>query len=101
VARDSLARSSRELNAQLPAEWQSYLALPAEVFLGTGQATSQQLAAALERYATIKQDPRYANLAANEKFQATYAQLQQYGQLVAQANSTLNLPPPPVNAGGK
>jgi len=101
VARDSLARSSRELNAQLPAEWQSYLALPAEVFLGTGQATSQQLAAALERYATIKQDPRYANLAANEKFQTTYAQLQQYGQLVAQANSTLNLPPPPVNAGGK
>jgi lipid-binding SYLF domain-containing protein len=101
MARDSLARSSRELNVQLPAEWQSYLALPAEVFLGTGQATSQQLSAALERYTAVKQDPRYANLTANEKFQTTYTQLQQYSQLVTQANSTLNLPPPPANAGGK
>lgn len=101
LARDSLARSSRELSAQLPAEWQSYLALPAEVFLGTGQATAQQLTAALERFTAVKQDPRYANLTANEKFQATYTQLQQYSQLVSQANSTLNLPPPPANTGGK
>jgi hypothetical protein len=40
-------------------------------------------------------------LTANEKFQATYTQLQQYSQLVSQANSTLNLPPPPANTGGK
>jgi hypothetical protein len=101
VARDSLARSSRELSAQLPAEWQSYLALPAEVFLGTGQATAQQLTAALDRFTAVKQDARYSNLTSNEKFQATYTQLQQYSQLVAQANSTLNLPPPPAAAGGK
>lgn len=95
VARDSLARSSRELSAQLPPEWQSYLALPAEVFLGTGQATAQQLTTALERFTMVKQDARYSNLTSNEKFQATFTQLQQYLQLVSQANSTLNLPPPP------
>lgn len=99
LARDSLARSSRELSAQLPAEWQSYLALPADIFLGTGQSTAQQLNAALERFNMVKQDPRYANLASNEKFQTTYNQLLQYSQLVAQANSTLNLPPPPTSGG--
>jgi lipid-binding SYLF domain-containing protein len=99
--RDNLARSARELNAQLPAEWQNYLALPAEVFLGTGQATPQQLNATLERFNAVKQDPRYASLANNEKFQATHVMLQQYSQLVSQAGSTLNLPPPPASAGGK
>lgn len=100
VARDSLARSGRELNTQLPAEWQTYLALPAEVFFGNTNATAQQLTATLERFNAVKQDPRYASLASNEKFQATYTQLQQYSQLVAQATSTLNLPPPPAPAGG-
>ncbi len=101
TARDNLARSSRELNAQLPPEWQNYLALPAEIFLGTGHANPQQLATAIERFNAVKQDPRYASLANNEVFKTTCSQLQQYSQLLAQASSTLNLPPPPGNPGGK
>jgi hypothetical protein len=95
AARDNLARSSRELNAQLPAEWQTYLAFPSEVYQGNGNASPDQLKAALERFSAVRQDPRYASLANNPKFQATYSQLQQYSQLISQTSGTINLPPPP------
>jgi hypothetical protein len=95
AARDNLARSSRELNTQLPAEWQTYLAFPSEVYQGNGNASPEQLKAALERFSAVRQDPRYTSLANNPKFQATYSQLQQYSQLISQTSGTINLPPPP------
>lgn len=94
-ARDNLARSARDLNTQLPAEWQNYLALPNEVFQATGNASPDQLKATLDRFTAVQQDPRYASLTNNPKFQATLTQLQQYSQLVSQASGTINLPPPP------
>ena len=94
--RDELARFARELYEKLDPTWQSFLALPAEVFNGNGHPSIQQLNQSLSRFETIRTDARYSALANDAEFQSTYGLLKHYTQELSNNNKSLNLPAPPI-----
>lgn len=95
--RHSLGNSVVGLNRILDRKWQSYLALPAEVFEGGHPPTAESLQISLQRYDRIAQSPQYKGLAARPEFQATYELLRDYTAGISQAaGGQLELPPPPA-----
>ncbi len=98
--RDELANFARELYQLLDPQWQTYLALPAEVFYGNGHPSLEALQQCLARFETVRTDPRFGSLANHPEFQSTYGLLKHYIQALSQSNAALNLPPPPAGMGG-
>ncbi|MBN2296695.1 MAG: lipid-binding SYLF domain-containing protein [Pirellulales bacterium] len=94
-ARVHLAQISRDLYELLDAHWQVYLALPAEVFSGSGRPSKQALDRSLSHFKTVASDPKYQALAARAEFQSTYGLLQHYVNVCEQKNDKLVLPTPP------
>jgi SH3 domain-containing YSC84-like protein 1 len=95
--RDRLAASWRELATVLDSSWQTYLALPAEVYSGDRLPSAESLRPVLDRFATVAADSRYQALTQQPKFQATWSLLRQYCDTVSHtaAAQPLPLPPPP------
>ena len=95
--RGRLINSSQRMNARVDPRWQSYLALPPEIYSGAGTPKPEALTAAVNRYKTIAADPKYKMLAQRPEFQETYGLLKAYRDL--QTASTIptatSLPAPP------
>jgi lipid-binding SYLF domain-containing protein len=94
--RDQLADFAPRLYRLIDPSWQSYLALPASIFQGTGHPAPAEVAASAARFQTVATDPRYANLAALPEFQTTRGLVLHYAQLLEDTPRTLTLPPPPA-----
>ncbi len=96
--RDELARFAPQLFQLLDKTWQSYLALPAEIFSGNSHPSSTALSDCLARYENVRSDPRYRALSERPEFQSTYGLLKHYQQAQSQTSQPLTLPnPPPAN----
>ncbi|MEA1952454.1 MAG: Ysc84 actin-binding domain protein, partial [Planctomycetota bacterium] len=79
----------------LDAQWQVYLALPAEVFSGTGRPSKQALDQSLSHFKAVATNPNYQALAARAEFKSTYGLLQHYVNTYEQKSGKLVLPTPP------
>jgi len=96
VLRNQLAASSRQLAATLDASWQTYLALPTEVYSGDRPPSAEALRLSLDHFATVAADSRYQTLSRHPEFQTTWSLLRQYSAIVPPAAAQpLSLPPPP------
>jgi len=95
VVRDQLGDAAARLYRLLDPAWRSHLALPAEVFRGSGHAAPEALEASAARYDAVARDPRYASLASRPEFQSVHAQLRHYAELLTNRRPTPDLPPPP------
>ncbi len=93
--RDELARFAPQLFQLLDKSWQSYLALPAEIFNGTSHPTPIALSDCVARYETVRNDPKYRMLAERPEFQSIYGLLKHYQQARADLTPELSLPDPP------
>jgi SH3 domain-containing YSC84-like protein 1 len=90
-----LAESSRRLSGIVDANWQKFLALPAEIYNPQQAAPAQSIDTVLDRYNKVGADPKYRALAQRPEFQETLGLLKSYHDLQAAANPTIALPPPP------
>ena len=96
--RRQLAESAQRLNGILNDNWNSYLALPAEVYSGDRAPSAEVLGLSLSRYEAVAGNPRYQSLAQRAEFQTTYGLLKRYNSIqtsTARNSPTLALPPPP------
>jgi SH3 domain-containing YSC84-like protein 1 len=94
--RGQLSASSRQLAAVLDASWQTYLALPAEVYAADRLPSAEALRLSLDRFANVAASPRYQALAQRPEFRTTWSLLRQYSDTVSTtASRALALPPPP------
>lgn len=96
VLRRQLAQSSRQLQTLLDANWQRYLALPAEVYGGRAHPAPDALARAATNYDVVAANPQYRELTARAEFKTTHLLLRQYvTALNPHQSPALQLPPPP------
>ena len=94
--RRQLADSAQRLQGLLEKNWQSYLALPAEVFEANKHPRVESLNHSLRRFHKIARDPRYRVLFQRPEFQRTYELLKEYAAArSSHPAAQLNLPPPP------
>lgn len=94
--RAALDQNSRKLQAILSPEWQSYLALPKEVYAPGQQPPVGALRQVIARFDQVPRSPQYASLASRPEFQSTLEVLREYTEEVsAAASAALALPPPP------
>ena len=98
--RDQLAKFAPELYELLDPQWQSYLALPAEVFHGNGHPPITVLNTCLGKFEAVRSDPRYAALAERAEFQSTYGLLKHYIHELSDTNPALSIPAPPTTRVG-
>jgi hypothetical protein len=97
MLRSQLSQIAPELFKVLDAQWQNYLALPAQLVQAGPHPSATEVEAAVQRYASVANDPRYQALAAYPEFKSVYALLSHYQQSLAPVSTQLNLPPPPSN----
>ena len=96
VLRGQLAQLAPQLYELLDEQWKNYLALPASVFLTDEHPNQNQLAASLQRFSEVANNPQYRELASRPEFQSVYGVLKHYQQSLVATPSTLQLPPPPT-----
>jgi SH3 domain-containing YSC84-like protein 1 len=95
AARQQLDAASRQLAANVDGNWKKYLALPPEIYIPYHTPNPQVLQQALSRYEEISRRPEYAPLTSRPEFQATLKSMWQLAELQTDANTPLQLPPPP------
>ena len=91
--RQQLAAASLRLHTILDGNWQSYLAMPAEVYAGDRPANAQSLQQTLGRFDAVARNPQYALLAQRAEFRATHEWLTRY---VAASTATARNTPTPA-----
>jgi SH3 domain-containing YSC84-like protein 1 len=97
AVRRQLADAARRLSALLDPNWQTFLALPTEIYAGDRPARAEAVTQSLSRFETVAKNPQYRSLAERPEFKATYDLLRQYsGLLVQPPAAPLSLPPPPT-----
>lgn len=98
-SRASLLANARALGPLLSDDWRRYLALPKELSTPGLHPDPKAVSAALDRFSTISQDPRYRNLATRPEFGATQEALANYLNALNAATAPeaqpLDIPPPP------
>ncbi|MGD9723009.1 MAG: lipid-binding SYLF domain-containing protein [Pirellulales bacterium] len=95
--REALAARATALQAELPSDWQRFLALPREVYEGQGPPSVESLQQSLRQFDRVANDPQYQALNSRAEFQATYKLLREYArQLSDGSKAQLRLPPPPL-----
>lgn len=95
--RGQLANSAQRLQGLLEKQWQSYLALPAEVFEANKHPSVESLHHSLRHFHMVANDPRYRALFQRPEFQKTYELLKEYAAARASHPAAqLKLPPPPI-----
>jgi lipid-binding SYLF domain-containing protein len=95
AVREELARFSPQLYELLDPAWQSYLALPAEIFSGVGQPSPQALADCMARFDAVQANPSYRSLADRPEFQTVFGLLKHYSRALSGEQPTIALPAPP------
>jgi len=94
--RGQLADSSRRLAGRVDSRWQSYLALPAELYVPNQSPRPEAVAATVDRFNAVATNPKYSALSGRAEFQETFGLLKAYRDLqVAGTKTTLALPAPP------
>jgi lipid-binding SYLF domain-containing protein len=95
AARQKLDASSRQLAASVDSNWKKYLALPPEIYIPYQTPNPQVLRQALTNYEEVSRRPEYAALTNRPEFQSTLKALWQLAESQSDANTPLQLPPPP------
>jgi SH3 domain-containing YSC84-like protein 1 len=92
--RQDLAAAWPRLAPLLDNRWQSYLAMPREVFSGQSDPSMDTLATVLSHYDIVAADSRYRLLTEKQSFQTTHQLVREYYR-VLQNTGTLQLGNPP------
>jgi lipid-binding SYLF domain-containing protein len=95
VIRNQLSQIAPELYELMDDQWKNYLALPSEVFLTGAHPAPAEVAATVERFDRVANDPAFAKLAARPEFQSVRAMLKHYQQALNPQAANLQLPAPP------
>jgi lipid-binding SYLF domain-containing protein len=93
--RQQLAQAAPPLYGLLDPQWQTFLALPLEIFHGDAVPTPESLQLSLQRFDSVATNPQYQPLAQRPEFQTVHGLLRQYVNLQTLPDTTLPLPPPP------
>jgi SH3 domain-containing YSC84-like protein 1 len=91
---DELLNSSRAMFKIVDANWQTYLALPAEVY-GAPDPAAPSMRTALSRYEAVAANPQYRALNGRVEFQRTFELLKSYAKQRGESGP-ISLPPPPA-----
>lgn len=92
---NSLYAEGAQLHAILSPEWQTFLALPAEV-AAASSVDRTALATAYQRFSQVNASPEFKELAARPEFQTTFDLLRQYNDALNASPAILQLPAPPT-----
>jgi lipid-binding SYLF domain-containing protein len=92
--RQDLAAEWPRLSPMLDTRWQSYLAMPREVFGGQSDPSMDTMATVLSHYDIVAADSRYRLLTDKQAFQTTHQLVREYYR-VLQNTGTLQLGNPP------
>jgi hypothetical protein len=93
--REQLDAVSRKLAESLDDKWKKYLALPPEIYIPYQTPNPQVLQQAIAHYERVSRDPRFEALNSRPDFQATLKTLWRLAELQSDANTPVQLPPPP------
>ncbi|MBN8626343.1 MAG: lipid-binding SYLF domain-containing protein [Planctomycetes bacterium] len=91
--RAELAAASNRLGGLVDPAWQSYLALPPEIYVGNTLPSREALLQSLAKFQSIAAHPQYSALSTRPEFAETQQLLQR--MIDAVPAPSLNLPPPP------
>lgn len=91
---NSLYTEGAQLHAILSPEWQTFLALPAEV-AAASSVDRAALATAYQRFNQVNASPDFKELTARPEFQTTFDLLRQYNDALNASPAILQLPAPP------
>lgn len=91
----SLYHEGAQLHAILSPEWQTFLALPAEVEPASA-IDRQSLAAVYARFNRVNSSAEFKQLTTRPEFQTTLDLLREYNDALTASSSTLQLPAPPT-----
>ena len=94
--RQQLQTIAPQLFDLLDPQWQQYLALPNEIFAEAPAANTVALKQVVERYDSVRANPKYAALASRQEFQTVHQLLKHYLDIEGKSNQSLILPPPPI-----
>lgn len=97
IVRNELAKMAPELYELLDDQWKAYLALPVEVFSGTGHPAAESLQHSLKRFDAVRANTQFRSLTERPQFQSTYGILRHYISTLSERGEPLKLPPPPSN----
>lgn len=91
---NSLYAEGAQLHAILSPEWQTYLALPAEV-AAASSVDRVALATAYQRFNLVNSSPEFKDLTSRPEFQTTFELLREYHNALNASPAILQLPAPP------
>ena len=91
----SLYQEGAQLHAILSPQWQTFLALPAEVEPASA-IDRQALASAYGRFTRVNDSAEFKQLTTRPEFQTTLELLREYNNALSASSSTLQLPAPPT-----
>jgi lipid-binding SYLF domain-containing protein len=86
AVRGRLADASRRLTAKVDPRWQSYLALPQEIYNPGPAAKPETISGALARFNAVAEDAKYRPLTQRSEFQETFGLLKAYRDLQTAGN---------------
>lgn len=92
---NSLYTEGAQLHAILSPEWQTFLALPAEV-AAASSVDRAALATAYQRFNQVNASPDFKELSARPEFQTTFQLLREYNDALNASPAILQLPAPPA-----
>jgi lipid-binding SYLF domain-containing protein len=91
---NSLYTEGAQLHAILSPEWQTFLALPAEV-AAASSVDRTALASTYQRFSQVNAKPEFKELTSRPEFQTTFDLLRQYNDALNASPAILQLPAPP------
>ena len=92
---NSLYAEGAQLHAILSPEWQTFLALPAEV-AAASSVDRTALATAYQRFSQVNAKPEFKDLTSRPEFQTTFELLREYNDALNANPAILQLPAPPA-----
>jgi len=96
LVRHQLAHMAPEMYEHLDDQWKAFLALPVEVFSGSGHPSVEALQRSLKRFESVRANSKYTSLTQRPEFQSTYGILRHYVAVLDKQDDPLDLPPPPA-----
>ncbi len=91
-----LAQSATNLTPLLDDTWKQFLAMPVEIYDPSRRPAPEAVAAAVQRFTAVAQDPQFQAISTRFEFQTTLRLLQRLDEALRVDSRRLTLPPPPV-----